>query len=150
MKEFSQPPEIVILHSAGTQDYDLHHPDFDSWTGARVTHEHVNVNGWDDNGYHYFIRRSGIIDLCRPEKYIGSHCFGKNSKSLGMCYAGTMKPTLMQIQSILTLASAIRKRFGLGPEDWFAHHDFTDKKICPGFGIELIRELLREDQKQHG
>lgn len=56
------------------------------------------INGWhlqrrifSDrglSGYHFVIRRSGLIELGRDLMAIGAHCLGFNARSVGTCLVG--------------------------------------------------------------
>ena len=51
---------------------------------------HVDDNGWDDIGYHYIIKRGGLVEVGRPEGFQGAHAPAANSKSIGICLVGGM------------------------------------------------------------
>lgn len=44
--------------------------------------------GFAKIGYHRFIRLDGQIERGRPDEIPGAHVAGKNSYSIGICYAG--------------------------------------------------------------
>lgn len=46
------------------------------------------AKGWSQVGYHYFICRSGLIQVGRPEWVQGAHVYGYNQESLGFCLGG--------------------------------------------------------------
>lgn len=69
-------------------------------------------NGWAGCGYHYYIRFDGHVFVGRPIEYIGSHCLGKNSISVGIALEGDFrkdKPTDEQIQSAKEVIKQILK-----------------------------------------
>ena len=41
---------------------------------AEIRKWHTEDNGWDDIGYHYVIRRDGILENGRDTKMQGAHC----------------------------------------------------------------------------
>ena len=43
---------------------------------------------FDDIGYHYVIRRNGIVEFGRSKHLIGAHAIGWNSHSLAICLVG--------------------------------------------------------------
>ena len=53
-----------------------------------IRHWHVVDNGWREIGYHYIIRRDGIVEKGRPEDEIGAHVKDYNVASLGICMVG--------------------------------------------------------------
>lgn len=80
----------IIVHCAATPpDSDIGAADIDRWHRAK---------GWWGNGYHYVIRRSGLIESaaagnrCRPLERAGAHVGGCgrgwNKRSIGICMAG--------------------------------------------------------------
>ena len=44
---------------------------------------------WDGIGYHYVIECKGKLVAGRPEYWKGSHAYGHNDNSLGICMIGT-------------------------------------------------------------
>lgn len=55
---------------------------------ARIIAEWHIKKGWSAIGYHYVIRRDGIIELGRPADRVGAHCLGRNHDSIGIVLAG--------------------------------------------------------------
>ena len=49
---------------------------------------HVDVNGWDDVGYHFLIDRNGTIVEGRAVEKAGAHTKGRNEHSIGICLFG--------------------------------------------------------------
>lgn len=129
-------PDKVILHCSDTPDstssrFSIYH--VDNWHRAR---------GFDKVGYHKYIRRDGLIEDGRHYSEIGAHAKGYNTGSIGICYEGTYFPTLTQLNSLIELYREIHKRFGIDYKSWYGHNDFTDLKKCPGFKIEVLRQIL--------
>lgn len=114
-------------------------------------------------GYHYFIEVDGAIRQGRHIEEIGAHVQGNNSKSIGICMAGTDKFTKAQWDALRTcvigLASDISGRqvmhvntamqayadMGISIK---GHRDYSPDlngdgqitrnewiKICPGFSV---------------
>ena len=48
--------------------------------------------GFRKIGYHYIIRRDGTVEKGRPNSEPGAHVQGFNSRSLGICMVGGVKP----------------------------------------------------------
>lgn len=48
--------------------------------------------GWDDIGYNYVIRRTGVAEAGRPLEYIPAHAGGYNKQSIGIALAGGLMP----------------------------------------------------------
>lgn len=75
---------IVIHYSATAIETDVTAADIDRWHRER---------GYAEIGYHYFIRKSGLVetgrDLSQPGRFEqGAHSFGENDVSIGICYEG--------------------------------------------------------------
>jgi hypothetical protein len=70
----------LVVHCAATR------PDQDIGV-AEIDAEH-RAQGWDCIGYHYVIRRSGILEKGRPDSQVGAHVKGHNAFSLGICLVG--------------------------------------------------------------
>ena len=122
----------------------LHHSDSDV-----AAHDDISVirewhleRGFNDVGYHYFIRKDGLIQKGRDLDVMGAHCKGKNKSSIGICLSGRRKFTHHQFK---TLANII-----LNIEAYYdkvlpikGHNEFTKKKDCPVFNVsEFIEEYL--------
>lgn len=52
------------------------------------------AKGWRDVGYHYVIRRDGMVERGRPDTVMGAHVAGHNANSLGICLVGGVKPDM--------------------------------------------------------
>ena len=71
----------LIVHCTATPEgRDVSVADLKDW--------HVNGNGWNDIGYHFFIDLKGDIHECRPIEITGAHTRGNNFDSIGVAYAG--------------------------------------------------------------
>lgn len=80
----------LIIHCSATKpSQDIGASDIDRWHRAQ---------GWLGNGYHYVIRRNGLIESqatgsrCRPLDQAGAHVGdcgpGWNKRSIGICLVG--------------------------------------------------------------
>ncbi len=75
--------EYFIIHCAATtKSMDI---------GANEIHKWHLARGWAGIGYHYVVRRNGIIEEGRPVDTVGAHCKGENSHSIGICMVGGSK-----------------------------------------------------------
>jgi len=125
----------VIVHCSATADKGDRFgvSDVDLWHRQR---------GWKGVGYHWVIRRSGVIEPGRHENQVGAHTLGHNTDSIGVCYMGSKYPTADQIRSFLEIYQRTKRRFGVDYRDWYGHNDFA-KTACPGFDFVLFKMLLK-------
>lgn len=131
----------VILHCSATPDYKGDNKAFDLIGAADIDAWH-RERGFDEIGYHYVIRRSGVLEKGRAVLKQGAHCKGYNADSIGVCYVGTANPTVKQIDQLITLFWYLKFEYGLDAEDWYCHNEFTDKKPCPGLPAGLLRRMF--------
>lgn len=131
--------ELIIMHCSATPE------------GRNVTVDEVRIwhrqKGWSDIGYHYFIELDGTIRKGRPVGIAGAHARGKNSNSIGICYAGgcdsEMKPkdtrTQQQLISMRTLLVELKQKF---PEATIHGHNEFSSKACPSFNVQEYLKLV--------
>lgn len=125
----------IILHCSYTPpSMDIGADEIRTW--------HVRDNGWKDIGYHWVIRRDGIVDPGRPETAVGAHCAGHNADSIGICLVGGMSEhdksaefnyTAAQMRSLSGLVEQIEDRYGELQKR--GHRDFIPLKQCPCFDV---------------
>jgi len=132
----------VILHCSATPDYTSNHPSVDRYGRKEIDQWHRD-KGWQGCGYHYIIRRGrGIIEMGRDISIQGAHVSGENSDSIGICYIGTQKPTMEQLESIQKIFWFLFRTYDIDWRHWYCHNEFTKRKTCPGFSGELLRQWL--------
>lgn len=134
-------PTRVILHCSDTPDKG------DRFDIDDVRRWHIEERGFSDVGYHWFIKRDGLLQSGRPPDQMGAHCKGENDDSIGICYSGTAKPTGQQVKTLLALYAHLWKTHGIDWRNWFGHYEFNQYKSCPGISMVVFRNLLR---LQHG
>jgi N-acetyl-anhydromuramyl-L-alanine amidase AmpD len=79
----NQPVTHLVLHYSATYaDQDLDVRDIDRMHRAR---------GFNGCGYHYVIKRDGMIERGRKETEIGAHVGGQNTGKLGICLIGGLE-----------------------------------------------------------
>lgn len=71
--------EIVLHHAAALtcSVFDIHR-----WH---------KENGWAGIGYHFLVRKNGVIQRGRPINMVGAHAEGYNSTSIGICFEGNFE-----------------------------------------------------------
>ena len=118
--------DTVIVHCADTpESMDIGYKEIYKW--------HVEENGWDDVGYHYIIRRDGIVERGRGESVAGAHCRGKNQSSIGICLVGRNRFTREQFHSLRQLVDDIEARYSI--KEVTGHYKYSDK-TCPNINVE--------------
>jgi len=142
-------PNKIIMHCSATADYDVTKPMPYDYGVSDVTAWH-KAQGWKTCGYHKVIRRSGVIEIGRADSDIGAHCHDMNADSIGICYIGTQRPTVPQIESIIAIYKVYYDKFGIGWLGWFGHYEFNANKSCPGFSMEVLRYLLKSLNYEKG
>lgn len=128
-------------------------------------------------GYHFIIRRSGLIELGRDLQAIGAHTLGYNARSVGICMVGgarKIKPgetpewddmiseDNFQTAQFDTLARLIESLMDIWPSALVAgHKSFDSNKGCPSFDVfdwqnrvwgrndklRILEALARDEQK---
>jgi N-acetyl-anhydromuramyl-L-alanine amidase AmpD len=114
---------------------------------------HVNERGWTDVGYHYVVLRNGSIQEGRDVHRTGSHAYGYNKTSIGVCYIGgvdkDMQPednrTESQKDSLYRLINRLMRMY---PDIKYVcgHRDLPGvTKACPSFDV---KEWLNEEDNK--
>lgn len=111
--------------------------------GARDIKDWHLERGWSDIGYHWVVRRSGIVEKGRDESIAGAHVAGHNKDTIGICWVGRDKPAPKQLDGLLRLVARVGRAYGLGPLDVYGHYELDGRKTCPNFDMDWFRaELL--------
>ena len=123
----------IVRHCSATklsQDY----------TKEKLERDHKN-RGFSAIGYHYYIRKNGVLEIGRPEDQIGAHVKGFNDKSIGVCYEGGLAEdgspqdtrTAEQIMTMHRLLRDLRRKYPttkiVGHRDLLKYRT----KSCPCF-----------------
>lgn len=124
--------DLLIVHCTATKPtMDIGASEIKSW--------HLE-NGFSDIGYHFVIRRNGVIENGRSITKIGAHANGYNNRSLGIALVGGIDEngkadnnfTTAQFESLKTL---IRK-FKTGEDNIkVIGHNQVSNKACPSFDV---------------
>jgi len=80
MRTVSDIARIIVHCSATPPDMSIGVSEIRDW--------HVNQNKWSDIGYHFVIKRGGLIQQGRDIELAGAHAEGHNSDSIGICLVG--------------------------------------------------------------
>ena len=130
---------IVIHHTGSETDTDA--------SAAQIHDYHINGNGWAGIGYHFVIRKDGMIERGRPEWSIGSHAYKNNSDTIGIHLSGNFnlaKPTDKQIESTAMLIANLCADYNIptdlshiiGHDECYVGVGKTDGAGCPGRNLQ--------------
>jgi hypothetical protein len=112
----------------------FHHSLTDAGSVEIFRKHHVEVNGWEDIGYHFVIPKQGRFQKGRDVKYVGSHAKGKNLDSIGICLVGDFfkyEPNQNQIEEALTLYHELCRLYSKNLVIEF-HRSINEWNACPG------------------
>jgi N-acetyl-anhydromuramyl-L-alanine amidase AmpD len=142
--ELRKKTTMIVVHCAATKaSMDIGATEIRKW--------HVDDNGWSDIGYHYIIKRGGLVQIGRPEAFQGAHAPAANSKSIGICLIGGMAEdggpeNNFTMEQFLSLKDLIKKIKMTNPNivEIVGHSDIQENKPnCPGFNLK--EWLYKED-----
>lgn len=112
--------------------------------------QHDNVNairklhlnqGWNDIGYHFFIRKNGQIESGRDLEKIPAAQSGHNRGTIAICLHGLQKSkfTSAQFDSLRSLCLAIDQAYA-GNISFHGHREVA-AKACPVFDYQSVLSL---------
>ena len=113
---------LIVLHHAATEKCSV--TDVHRWHLA---------NGWSGIGYHFIVRKDGSIHRGRPLDTVGSHTYGENSDSIGICFEGNFETETMSAAQIQAGAELVAYLKWLYPsiKTVGKHKDYC-ATACPG------------------
>lgn len=130
---------VVIHHSADEHDM----------SAQRIDDIHRNERHWASIGYHFVIRKSGMIEVGRPLSLRGAHSGDyRNDKFIGVCVTGDDTFTKEQYESLIVLIKNIFSNMFVQP-GLFQVHRHHDK--CPGgdFRFRWLMDRLKTEFVMH-
>lgn len=131
-------PEAIIIHHSLTKDSTTL-----SWSAIR--RYHIEVNRWDDVGYHYGVELVGnsyeILSGRMPDVQ-AAHCspHGYNRKSIGICLVGNLNehlPPPEQIEKLIELILFLMRQYDIPVGKVFGHREIDTRRSCPGDFLSL-------------
>jgi len=143
------PPTYFVVHCS------------DSKFGTeKLIHKWHSARGFANTGYNHIIMNqypNGIKEKAQPWfdgqiipgralKYVGAHCRGKNSVSVGVCLIGTNIFTKAQFDSLRKLYKYVCAYYGK-KLIIKGHRDFDKNKSCPNFNAQEIINAMAESEK---
>lgn len=132
--------EMIVIHHVGIPAGD---------TPAAAIHRAHLANGWAGIGYHYVIRKNGVIERGRPLAVVGAHAYGENYHTVGINVTGNFDkevPTDAQMKSLTELVTALCRIYHIdpGPATIVGHRD-VNSTDCPGKNLYRLLPQLRDD-----
>lgn len=97
------------------------------------------ARGFNDVGYHYFIRKTGQIENGRPLKDVPAAQEGHNTGSIAICVSGSKEYTKQSMEALKTLCIAINKAYN--GNITFHGHCEVSSKACPVFDYKSVLKL---------
>lgn len=136
--------DTAVLHYSASGDVPA--ATIDAWHGARGFTPR-GTNPLRHIGYHYVVRRSGVVELGRSLDAQPTHCPGYNRRGvLAICFCGNTRdktpwfPTEEQYHS----GREILVRHGLPPSRIFGHGQLVPTH-CPGpLDVQRLRAMVAE------
>ena len=130
--------EYLVVHCAETPaSLDVGAHEIRGW--------HMKENGWKDIGYHYVIRRNGVIERGRPWWAVGSHVKDWNHCSMGVSLVGGCNErdeeennfTDKQWTALREFLRYWRQQESTKNAIIQGHRDFPGvRKYCPSFDVK--------------
>ena len=126
--------DTLVIHCAATK------PGMDIGV-EEITKWHTD-RGFDTIGYHYVIRRSGVVEKGRAEDAEGAHAIAVNGTSIGICLVGGVNDNLewennfaeAQFRSLKSLIILLKNKYPI--EKTIGHYEVESKKECPSFNVQ--------------
>ena len=133
---FEKPSRTVDRVFIHCSDSDWkHHDDI-----SVIRKWHVEDNGWNDVGYHYFIKRNGTIQKGRDLEITPSSQKGHNNKTISICLHGRERFTKRQFESLKKLCLEMNTLYK-GKVTFHGHKEVAREKTCPNFDYVKVLNL---------
>jgi N-acetyl-anhydromuramyl-L-alanine amidase AmpD len=112
--------------------------DIDSHDDINVIRQWHIERGFNDVGYHFFIKNNGVIEKGRDIHVVGAHCKGENTNSVGICLHGNKQFSNMQFMALSRLLESLVVIF---PEITIHGHNEFSSKTCPNFDVTPYKSI---------
>lgn len=122
--------KMIVIHCADTPaSMDIGAKEIRGW--------HIKERGWKDIGYHYVIRRNGVVEKGRNIEVIGAHAYGYNVNSIGICMVGGKPEANFTIEQWSALEKLVKGlKFTYKNAQILGHRDLNKGKTCPQFDVK--------------
>lgn len=126
----------IIIHCSATRpSQDIGFKEINRW--------HIE-RGFLNCGYHFIIKRNGIIEDGRTTDSVGAHTLGRNHDSIGICMVGGVSQDNIKIwednfepeqwESLKRLVYGLHEEYPKA--EIKGHYHFTHDKKCPSFDVD--------------
>jgi len=101
------------------------------------------ARGWNDVGYHYFIRKTGRLEAGRDIERTPAAQGGNNTGTIAICLHGLEKAQFKknQFRKLIKLCSEIREAYVPDGGVTFHGHNEVANKGCPVFDYKTVLGL---------
>jgi len=128
--------DYIIIHCAATRpSMDTDAKEIDRWHRSR---------GFLKIGYHYVIKRDGVIEDGRRMEEVGAHCKKYNWRSVGICMIGGVEEDDINApednftdDQWAALYILVQDLMGEYPMAKVIGHNEVSSKFCPSFNVQL-------------
>ena len=129
--------ELIVIHCTATRpSMDVGRVEVDAW------HRH---RGFLGIGYHYVIRRDGLLEEGRDSEEVGAHARGFNDSSISIAMVGgvtekdiTISENNFTDEQWVALKALVKRLKDLYPDaEVIGHRDLPNVlKECPAFDVK--------------
>lgn len=135
--------KIMIHCSASPDSLDFGVKDIEAWHKERGFKSKSGISC----GYHYVIKRNGVVQRGRPDSETGAHVKGHNRGSLGICLIGDKDFTQKQIISLYAITRGLMHQYNVDIENVLGHYELFPGKTCPNLKMDIVRANLIFNQE---
>jgi len=114
--------------------------DYKSHDKRRVVDEWHRDRGYNCIGYHYYIRKSGLIETGRDIELKPAAQYGHNSGTIAICCGGLKMFPVIQMRSLYNLCHEINSQYNCSIR-FRGHCEVGPDKECPVFDYKNILHL---------
>lgn len=90
-------------------------------------------------GYHYIVRRNGVLERGRPDEDAGAHVAGHNHNSIGIVWVGRKKMDPRQEKTMLPVIRGLMNQYNVDITNVLGHYEKDPSKTCPNLDMNRVR-----------
>lgn len=135
-----RPISKIITHCSATPDVmDIGFEEINGWHLQRDFKSPTGVGC----GYHFVIRKNGVIEVGRMVDEVGAHVSGENEFSIGVCVVGTHEFNQAQIHSLRRVVDGLLGQYPTAKV--YGHREFPSAKAkgktCPNMDVHQVLSI---------